>query len=130
MAEVPREDFEQYIADIRAERRAGELLKKGPKARGAAGNPGGRGAPIVRSHDATTQPTYADLDIDKHDAARWQQMAEVPQDDFEQYIADIRAERRAGELLKKMPKAKGGQPYQEKPTGNQVFSVDSLRARH
>jgi len=42
----------------------------------------------------------------------------------------VRAERRAGELLKKMPKAKGGQPYQEKPTGNQVFSVDSLRARH
>lgn len=42
-------------------------------------------------------------------------------------IAEIklRAERRAGELLAEMPKAKGGQPYQEQPTGNTVKPVET-----
>jgi hypothetical protein len=39
---------------IRAERKLGELLAKGPKAKGAAGNPKGRGAKIVRSHNGIT----------------------------------------------------------------------------
>jgi hypothetical protein len=50
---------------IRTERKAGQLLHDMEKAKGAAGNPGGRGAPIVRSDDATTQTTLADLGISK-----------------------------------------------------------------
>jgi len=81
---------------LRAERRAGELLEKMPKAKGTQGQLSGRNA----SGSRTIRPpgndaeTYADLDIDKHDAARWQQMAEMPQDDYEKYIADTRAEQR------------------------------------
>ena len=59
---------------LRAERRAGELLEKMTKATGGD-------AMRARSHRTTEvsgPSTYADLDIDKHDAARWQQMAEVP----------------------------------------------------
>jgi len=63
---------------LRAERRAGELLEKMPKAKGAAagGDRESLRGRIVRPRDDA--PTYADLDIDKHDAAHWQQMAEVP----------------------------------------------------
>lgn len=38
----------------------------------------------------------------------------------------LRAERKAGKLLKEMPKASGGQPYQnEKPTGNTMLPVEN-----
>ncbi len=52
---------------LRAERKAGELLREREKAKGAAGNPGGRGAPIVRSTGTTTHspPTLRDLGISK-----------------------------------------------------------------
>lgn len=52
------------------------MLAAMPKNKGAEGNPGGQGAPLVRLHDDTAQ-------------------------------APTRAERRAGEMLKKGPKAKG-----------------------
>jgi DNA N-6-adenine-methyltransferase (Dam) len=69
---------------LRAERRAGELLAEMQKAKGAAGNPGGRGAKIVRSPDATAQsPKLSDLGISKTQSSRWQQLAKLPDDKFE-----------------------------------------------
>ena len=48
-----------------------------PKNEGAKGNPGGQGAKIVQSQNGTTQPpTYAELNINKKDASKWQGMAE------------------------------------------------------
>ena len=38
----------------------------------------------------------------------------------------IRAERRLGEVLAESPKAKGGVPYQKKPTGSLVEPVETL----
>jgi hypothetical protein len=49
----------------RFERRTGELLRETAKNKGACGNPGGRGAKIVRSTKATTQPTLSDHGISK-----------------------------------------------------------------
>jgi len=64
---------------IRAERRAGELLKEREKNKGAMGNPGGRGAKIVQSHDETAQPPkLSDLGISKSQSSRWQTMVSVP----------------------------------------------------
>ena len=52
------------------------MLKEMPKNEGAKGNPG-QGAKIVQSQNSTTQPpTYAELNINKKDASRCQQMAE------------------------------------------------------
>src|SRR5687767_14995064 len=47
-----------------AEKKAGRLLSQRQMAKGAAGNPGGRGAPVVQSHDTTTQ-TLEEIGISK-----------------------------------------------------------------
>lgn len=74
---------------LRAERKAGELLRKQEKAKGAAGNPRGRGAPIVRSDDPTTHlPTLCDLGVSKQQSSDWQRLAEVPQEQFDTALAD------------------------------------------
>ena len=53
-----------------AERRMGELLAATERAKGAKGNPGGRGAAIVQSPDATAQPTLAELGLSKRESAQ------------------------------------------------------------
>jgi hypothetical protein len=71
---------------LRAERKLGELLREMEKAKGARGNPGGRGAPIVRSNGATAQ-TLAELGITKNQSTNWQKLAAVPQNQFEAALA-------------------------------------------
>jgi len=56
---------------INAERRAGEMLKGMPKAKGAQGS--GSNQHEVRSHDDTA-PTLESLDLNKSQASRWQKM--------------------------------------------------------
>jgi hypothetical protein len=68
---------------LRAERKAGELLRDMEKAKGATGNPGGRGAPIVRSQSTTAQPTLAELGISRDQSSKWQRLADVPEAEFE-----------------------------------------------
>lgn len=82
-------DAERHAAEIRvrAERKCGELLAEMPKAKGAAGNPGGQGAKIVQSPNVTTQ-TLADLGITKRQSSEWQQLAEVPEEHFEEAMAE------------------------------------------
>ena len=47
------------------------MVKDMPKNKGAAGNPGGQGAFIVRYQNDTTQiPTYAELGLDKKTATQ------------------------------------------------------------
>jgi hypothetical protein len=77
---------------FRAERRGGELLAAMPKAKEAEGNPGGRGAPIVRSPVETAQsPTLAELGITKTQSSRWQKLAALPDEKFEIRIAHAQA---------------------------------------
>jgi len=76
------------IAEIklRAERRAGELLREMEK------HPAGRPAEN-RSHHATDfePPTLSDLGITKSQSSRWQLEAEVPETVFEQHVAEVKA---------------------------------------
>jgi hypothetical protein len=72
---------------VRAQRRAGEILDGMEKAKGAKGNPGGQGAPIVRLQAVSAQtPTYAEIGITPRDAHVWQTIARMPADNFERTI--------------------------------------------
>jgi len=76
---------------IRAERRIGELMaaqRDGVGLNvGARGNPGGRGAPIVRAADGPAHPTLADASIDKHLADQARRLAALPAEEFEALLA-------------------------------------------
>lgn len=73
------------IAEIklRAERRAGELLREMDKNKG--GNPN-------LLHDETgCSPTLPELGISRVQSHRWQTEAQVPDEEFEQYVAETKA---------------------------------------
>jgi hypothetical protein len=76
---------------LRAERRAGELLRATELNKGAAGNPGGRGAALVQRPGATAQPRLEDMGISKAQSSRWQKLAVVSEDTFERAIAATKA---------------------------------------
>jgi N6-adenosine-specific RNA methylase IME4 len=59
---------------LRAERRAGELLAKFPK------NPGGR----------STATTLIEVGIDNNQSSRWQRIATLPEETFEEFIFDTK----------------------------------------
>jgi hypothetical protein len=71
---------------VRAERRAGELLATMPKAKGAAEPGTKRGS--TRSPNATASTPLAALGVTKQQASEWQQLAKVPEKEFEKALAD------------------------------------------
>ena len=65
---------------LRAERRAGELLKETPKAKGGGD---------VRNHmsNATTgEITLSDMGISRDQSSKWQTIANIPKEKFENYL--------------------------------------------
>lgn len=68
---------------VRAERKAGQMLAEMDKNTGAMGS--GSNQHEVRSLDVTA-PKLADLGISKNQSSRWQKLAAVPEDQFEQAI--------------------------------------------
>lgn len=80
---------------LRAERRLGELIAEQEKAKGTRG----LGRPVKGGHTKrppNDAPTYAEQGYSKQQAARWQQVAEVPGKTFEAHLATLR---RAGERV-------------------------------
>lgn len=70
---------------IRAERKIGEMLAQMPK------NEGNRyGGCIVQPPDEA--PTLSELGIEKTQSYRWQQIASLPEDVFENHIAETKAQ--------------------------------------
>lgn len=65
---------------IRAERRAGELIKVMPK------SDGGRPKKTSNIVLPVSPPSLADMGIDKMQSSRWQSIASVPEEDFEEHI--------------------------------------------
>ena len=63
---------------LRAERRAGELLKETPKQK-----PG----EYQRSQAVTVAPTLEEIGITKNQSSKWQKIANIPEEKFENYIA-------------------------------------------
>lgn len=79
---------------LRAERRMGELLIEMPKATGAAGKgrpkKGGTDQAPPKSSKAQP-PTLAELHIERKEAARWQKLAEIPEERFAAHVNSVRA---------------------------------------
>jgi len=77
---------------VRAERRAGEMLAEMPK------QDGGHAAKVkARSHDVTEVPkTLSEMGITKNESSRWQKLAAVSDEKFEEAVAA--AKEVAGEL--------------------------------
>ena len=84
-------EAQNHAARVRIgfERAGGRVLLAMVKAKGAQGNPGGQGAAIVRSHDATAQtPTLTAMGLTRDQSSRWQKQAAVPDDEFESWCAE------------------------------------------
>ena len=78
---------------LRAERKAGQLLKEMPKAPGVQRQLAGRdasGGRVVRPPE-NREATLADMGISKDQSSKWQKLADVPEDKFEEALADTSA---------------------------------------
>lgn len=82
---------------LEAERKMGQMLKETERAKGAMGNPGGRGAKLVRSQDVTAQPTLLTLGITKRESAEAQMLAELSENEF----MDVKAGKKTKAKVKK-----------------------------
>lgn len=78
--------FRQDVAEshLRTQRRAGELLMNLPK------HAGGRPPAAPRAHDEAAPSTLEELGIDPHESHRWQLIAAVPHEVFEDFILECR----------------------------------------
>lgn len=74
---------------VRAELRAGELLKVMPKQAGARGTGSNQYQKVeVESDGATPPKQLSDLGITKSQSSEWQELAKVPKETFEAAVAD------------------------------------------
>jgi hypothetical protein len=78
--------FRQDVAEshLRTQRRAGQLLMRLPK------HMGGRPPGAPRAHNEAAPSTLEELGIDPHESHRWQLIAAVPQEVFEDFILECR----------------------------------------
>jgi hypothetical protein len=60
-------------------------MKETPRARGALGNPGGQGAPVVRDTSNPAQ-TFASQGIDKNLAKQARKLSKMSEVEFEEYL--------------------------------------------
>lgn len=85
-AGLAKHSNEVKIAQLRAERKAGQILLGMPKAQG--GRPEKSTSCIVQPVDGPE--TYEELGIEKTQAHRWQSIASIPEETFEEIIAASR----------------------------------------
>jgi len=67
---------------VRAERKAGEMLAKIPKATG------GKPYQSTSNNLLPVEKTLKELGVSKIQSSRWQEMAEIPEEQFEKFIED------------------------------------------
>lgn len=72
---------------LRAERRAGEMLKEGAE----NGDRQTKGRPEKTNHDdCISAPTLKEIGITQNQSTRWQAMANIPEEEFEQAIGQAK----------------------------------------
>lgn len=110
-------DNERWAAEIRvrAERKAGELLKAMPKTQGARGLGSNQYKKKVGSNDPTPPKTLEQLGISKDQSSRFQQLADVPNDEFEGEVTKPGKPPKATSILKKFKKKRGSKAKAKEP---------------
>jgi len=104
---------------LEAERKMGQMLKETERAKGAMGNPGGRGAKLVRSQDVTAQPTLLTLGLTKRESAEAQMLAELPQCEFDKI--------KSGEATKVQAKRKVKEIRRERKRAENAVKVEAAK---
>jgi len=105
-------DAQNEAAEVarRAERKAGEMLAQMPKNTGEAGQFKPLGGSMMEP-----PATLSDLGIDKKESHRWQQIANVPEETFEEYIRD---NKESGEITQAgLLRIAQGKPHVSQRTG-------------
>ncbi|WP_426343093.1 hypothetical protein ACN9MU_16595 [Pseudoduganella sp. R-32] len=72
---------------VRAERKAGEMLRDAADRGERATNVGNVNQHTRVSHDTTPTPTLSDIGITRDQSSRWQQLAAMPDEHFETAVA-------------------------------------------
>jgi hypothetical protein len=99
---------------LRAERRAGELLKDMDKNKGAvAGKTGRKARPLL-----DMAPKLSDLNISKSQSSKWQKLAGIPDGDFEQVVASAQHKASAA-----VDRAQQSKPKSKKSTAEAAADV-------
>jgi hypothetical protein len=119
---------------LRAEIRAGELLRDMEKNKGIAGRAGpGRGKNAVASSDRVLNPApkLSDLGVTKTQSSRWQKLAAMPPEDQEAKIAQakgkaVAATERVKQAMKPRGAAKSG--YRSNNNGSQQLAASPVMA--
>lgn len=109
---------------VRAERKAGQMLAAMPKATGGD-------AQRTRLHGATESPqTLEQLGVTKTQSARWQKLAAVPEEQFEQAVAaakEVAGEVTARAVVEHQQRQQPTQPKQTKADPRDA-EIERLRA--
>lgn len=111
---------------IRAERKAGDLLREMPKSTGAKGI-----GKKVRSNDVTT---LSGVGVSKNESSRWQRVASVPDDVFETHVVETKEAKReltTASMLKiaNSMTPKNGAVKAESHVGDFVTDLSSLTGK-
>jgi len=93
-------EAERYACEIRlrAERRAGELLRNMEQTRERATR---QEHPGSMSRDTTCPPTLSNLGISRDQSSKWQKLAGVPEDQFEDALRDPERKPSTAGILRK-----------------------------
>jgi len=113
-------EVQNDIAEIklRAERRAGEMLKESDKA--------------VNQWDAgdiMSPPKLKEIGIEKHESSRWQKIANIPEEAFEKEIIEVKESKKeltqAGMLkvAKTKEREENEKEYKERPIPDGLYQV-------
>jgi hypothetical protein len=131
IAAMPDQPIERRACEIRlrAERKAGLLLKAIEKAKAPPGPGRGKKRRCSEGTAFSKSKTLKDLGISKKQSSRWQQLADVPEEQFEAALAGpekpstsgiiARAEIRMADELDEKPSAQGRRTDLV-PNGNEV----------
>jgi hypothetical protein len=96
-------EHDAAAARVRAERKCGELLRDMEKAKGAAdGTAGpGRGNVVAACDRVLDRPkTLSEMGITKDQSSKWQKLAAVPEDEFEEAVNSRQSKPSANNILK------------------------------